>query len=70
MRFSYIETMTDPAYLGPLAVAAEEAGYDGFVVPDSICYPEDPWSRSARLRILPTLVFGRSSRNSTMRGRL
>jgi probable F420-dependent oxidoreductase len=24
----------------PLAIAAEEAGYDAFVVPDSICYPE------------------------------
>jgi probable F420-dependent oxidoreductase len=41
MRFSYIETMTDPSYLRPLAVAAEEAGYDGFVVPDSIGYPEE-----------------------------
>ncbi len=41
MRFSYIEAMTDPAYYGPLAEAAEEAGYDGFVIPDSICYPEE-----------------------------
>lgn len=24
----------------PLVIAAEEAGYDAFVVPDSICYPE------------------------------
>jgi probable F420-dependent oxidoreductase len=24
----------------PLAIAAEEAGFDAFVVPDSICYPE------------------------------
>ncbi len=40
MRFSYIEAMTDPAFYGPLAEAAEEAGYDGFVVPDSIGYPE------------------------------
>jgi probable F420-dependent oxidoreductase len=41
VRFSYIDTMIDPAFLKPLAVAAEEAGYDGFVVPDSICYPKE-----------------------------
>ena len=40
MRFSYAESMCDPAFYLPLARAAEEAGYDGFVVPDSICYPE------------------------------
>jgi len=40
MRFGYLETMTDPAFMRPLAIAAEEAGYDTFVVPDSICYPE------------------------------
>jgi probable F420-dependent oxidoreductase len=40
MRFGYLETMTNPAYLQPLAMAAEAAGYDAFVVPDSIGYPE------------------------------
>ena len=35
MRFSYAESMTDPAFYGPLARAAEDAGYDTFVVPDS-----------------------------------
>lgn len=40
MRFGYLETMTDPAFMRPLALAAEDAGYDAFVVPDSICYPE------------------------------
>ncbi|HEX4163789.1 MAG TPA: TIGR03619 family F420-dependent LLM class oxidoreductase [Acidimicrobiales bacterium] len=40
MRFSYAESMVDPGYYLPLARAAEEAGYDSFVVPDSICYPE------------------------------
>ncbi len=40
MRFGYLETMTNPAFMRPLAIAAEEAGYDSFVVPDSICYPE------------------------------
>ena len=39
MRFSYAETFCDPAFLGPLAEAAEEAGYDSFVVPDSVIYP-------------------------------
>ncbi len=40
MRFSYAESMTDPANYLPLARAVEEAGYASFVVPDSICYPE------------------------------
>jgi len=39
VRFSYAESMTDPSFYVPLAQAAEDAGYDGFVVPDSICYP-------------------------------
>src|ERR1035438_230234 len=37
--------MTDPSYYAPLARAAEEAGYDSMVVPDSICYPERAGSR-------------------------
>ncbi|HXQ61744.1 MAG TPA: TIGR03619 family F420-dependent LLM class oxidoreductase [Acidimicrobiales bacterium] len=40
MRFSYAESMTDPSFYLPLARAAEEAGYDSFIVPDSIAYPE------------------------------
>jgi probable F420-dependent oxidoreductase len=40
VRFSYAESMTDPSYYLPLAQAAEEAGYDSMVVPESICYPE------------------------------
>jgi probable F420-dependent oxidoreductase len=39
VRFSYAESMTDPAFYGPLAQAAEAAGYDSMVIPDSICYP-------------------------------
>jgi probable F420-dependent oxidoreductase len=39
MRFTYAEAMTDPTFYAPLAQAAEAAGYDGFLVPDSICYP-------------------------------
>ena len=40
MRFSYAESMTDPSFYLPLARAAEAAGYDSMVIPDSICYPE------------------------------
>ena len=40
MRFSYAESMTDPSFYLPLAKAAEAAGFDSMVVPDSICYPE------------------------------
>jgi probable F420-dependent oxidoreductase len=40
VRFTYAESMTDPAFYGPLAQAAEEAGFDSMVIPDSICYPE------------------------------
>ena len=39
MRFCYAESMTDPTFYGPLAAAAEDAGYDSMVIPDSICYP-------------------------------
>jgi probable F420-dependent oxidoreductase len=39
MRFTYAETFCDPSYLGPLAEAAEDAGYDSFAVPDSLIYP-------------------------------
>jgi alkanesulfonate monooxygenase SsuD/methylene tetrahydromethanopterin reductase-like flavin-dependent oxidoreductase (luciferase family) len=41
VRFAYAESMTDPSFYGPLARAAEEAGYDAMVIPDSICYPQD-----------------------------
>jgi len=41
VRFSYAESMTDPAFYLPLARAAEEAGYDSMVIPDSICYPKN-----------------------------
>jgi probable F420-dependent oxidoreductase len=36
LRFSYAEAMCDPSFYLPLAVAAEEAGYHGFVVPDNL----------------------------------
>jgi probable F420-dependent oxidoreductase len=40
MRFSYAESMCDPSQYIPLVIAAEEAGYTSYTVPDSICYPE------------------------------
>jgi probable F420-dependent oxidoreductase len=45
VRFSYAESMVDPSFYLPLARAAEEAGYDGMVVPDSICYPLESESK-------------------------
>jgi probable F420-dependent oxidoreductase len=45
VRFSYAESMTEPSFYSPLARAAEEAGYDSMVVPDSICYPQHAVSR-------------------------
>jgi probable F420-dependent oxidoreductase len=41
VRFSYAESMIDPTFYLPLAQAVEEAGYDSFVVPDSIAYPKE-----------------------------
>ena len=45
MRFSYAESMCDPKQYFPLAIAAEQAGYSSFCVPDSILYPESSDSR-------------------------
>jgi hypothetical protein len=38
VRFSYAEAMCDPSFYLPLAVAAEEAGYHSFAVPDNLGY--------------------------------
>ena len=40
MRFTIAESMCAPDQYVPLALAAEEAGYSSFTIPDSICYPE------------------------------
>ncbi len=45
MRFSYAEAMCDPAYYAPLARAAEQAGFSTYLVPDSVCYPEQSSAR-------------------------
>jgi probable F420-dependent oxidoreductase len=39
LRFTYAEAMTDVGFYKPLAQAAEAAGFDGFLIPDSVCYP-------------------------------
>jgi probable F420-dependent oxidoreductase len=39
VRFSYAESLTDPSFYAPLARAAEQAGFDSMVIPDSLCYP-------------------------------
>ena len=41
MRFSFAESMCDPSQYLPLARAADETGWTSFIVPDSICYPEE-----------------------------
>ena len=41
MRFSYAEPMIDSSFYAPLATAAELAGYDSMVIPDSIMYPAE-----------------------------
>ena len=41
MRFTFAEAMTDTSYYGPLAQAAEAAGFSGMTIPDSLAYPEE-----------------------------
>ncbi len=40
MRFSYHACMCQSDQYRPLVIAAEALGFDGFTLPDSICYPE------------------------------
>lgn len=40
MRVAFAEAMCEVSQYVPLAQAAEQAGFDAFVVPDSIAYPE------------------------------
>jgi probable F420-dependent oxidoreductase len=51
MRFSYAESMCDPAFYIPLAKAAEAGGFTTFLVPDSVLYPE---ASDARYPYTPT----------------
>lgn len=45
MRFSYAESLCDVTHYVPLAKAADDAGWDAMVVPDSIAYPEESDSK-------------------------
>ena len=45
MRFSLQVGMCDPEHYLPLAQAAEQAGFHGVAVSDSICYPREASSR-------------------------
>jgi alkanesulfonate monooxygenase SsuD/methylene tetrahydromethanopterin reductase-like flavin-dependent oxidoreductase (luciferase family) len=45
IKFLANVAMVDPSFYIPLAQAAEEAGYDGVSVPDSIFYPHQASSR-------------------------
>ena len=41
MKFAYHATMCPPEQYEPLVIAAEQAGFDTFTFPDSICYPQE-----------------------------
>jgi len=45
MRFSYAEAMCDVTHYAPLAIAADDSGWDSFVIPDSVAYPRDSDSK-------------------------
>jgi probable F420-dependent oxidoreductase len=45
MKFVASVTMVDPHHYVPLARAAEDAGFDGVAVSDSVCYPRESDSR-------------------------
>src|SRR6266702_5868242 len=54
--------MTGPSFYAPLARAAEEAGLDSMVIPDSICYPRHadsvyPFSPDGRREFLEDKPF-------------
>lgn len=62
MRFSYQVGMCEPDHYLPLARAAEEAGYDGIAIPDSICYPEEasskyPYNKDGSREFLESVPF-------------
>ena len=62
MRFSYVESMCEPAHYLPLAKAAEAAGFTSFLVPDGIVYPAEsdtryPYTESGDRRFLEDKPF-------------
>ena len=62
MRFSYQIGMCEPDHYLPLARAAEQAGFDGVAVSDSICYPREasskyPYNKDGSREFLETVPF-------------
>lgn len=62
MRFSYQIGMCDADHYLPLARAAEEAGFDGICVSDSICYPQEasskyPYNKDGSREFLESVPF-------------
>jgi probable F420-dependent oxidoreductase len=62
MRFSYQVGMCEPEHYLPLARAAEQAGFDGITIPDSICYPREasskyPYNKDGSREFLESVPF-------------
>lgn len=62
MRFAYHACMCPPEQYLPLAKAAEELGFDGFTLPDSICYPKEadtkyPYNKDGSRNFLEDVPF-------------
>ncbi len=62
MRFSFQVGMCDADHYAPLAQAAEEAGFHGLAIPDSICYPQEasskyPYNKDGSREFLESVPF-------------
>jgi probable F420-dependent oxidoreductase len=62
MRFSLQVGMCDPEHYLPLAQAAEQAGFHGVAVSDSICYPKEasskyPYNKDGSREFLESVPF-------------
>jgi probable F420-dependent oxidoreductase len=62
MRFSLQVGLCDPSHYLPMAKAAEEAGFDGLAIPDSICYPQEasskyPYNKDGSREFLESVPF-------------
>jgi probable F420-dependent oxidoreductase len=62
MKFSYQVGMCEPDHYLPLARAAEQAGYHGLTIPDSICYPQEasskyPYNKDGSREFLESVPF-------------
>jgi len=62
VRFSYQIGMCEADHYLPLANAAEDAGYHGITIPDSICYPKEasskyPYNKDGSREFLESVPF-------------